>query len=127
MVSGIKSSFRLRTNALIYNLPNTFIEFIDGSGDCHYLTSCLFLSLFKFTNFIYLLKNCSGSLFNFRFIFVSFHTSPPKITLEAAADTAKIITVIGSMQARSYFNCSRSPPYSMAPAKRVRIALIRTI
>jgi hypothetical protein len=54
------------------------------------------------------------------------HPIPPKITLEAAADTAKITTVIGSIQARSYFNCARSPPYSIAPAKRVRIALIRT-
>ncbi|AAM04713.1 hypothetical protein [Methanosarcina acetivorans] len=53
-------------------------------------------------------------------------TSPLKTTLEAAAEIAKTSTVIGSMQARSYFSCVRPPPYSMPPAKRVRISLIIT-
>jgi len=35
---------------------------------------------------------------------IQYHTIPLKIILEAAAETAKIRTVIGSMQERLYFS-----------------------
>lgn len=47
-----------------------------------------------------------------------FHTRPLKIILEVVVDTtANIAIEIGSIQARSYFKCVRSPPYSTEPAK----------